>query len=78
MGLSTNFLVIQYENYVAQARSTEVASRGAYAKARIQLDAVMGTVLQRHNVTVEEALGADFAHVNPNDSSAASLIRIAE
>jgi outer membrane protein len=54
-GLSTNFLVIQYQNIVAQARSTEVAARGAYAKARTQLEAVMGITLRNHNVTLAEA-----------------------
>jgi len=33
VGLSTNLIVIQYQNYLAQARSTEVASKGAYIKA---------------------------------------------
>ncbi|MDP9170845.1 MAG: TolC family protein [Acidobacteriota bacterium] len=54
-GLSTNFLVIQYQNLVAQARSTEVAARGTYAKARSQLEAVMGIVLRNHNVSLAEA-----------------------
>ncbi len=55
VGLSTNFLVIQYQNILAQARSTEVAARGAYAKARSQLEAVMGIVLRNHNITLAEA-----------------------
>ena len=55
-GLSTNFLVIQYENYVAQARSSEVAARGAWAKARNQLERVVGQTLTNHNVSIEEAL----------------------
>ena len=54
-GLSTNFLVIQYENFVAQARSTEVVARGAYAKARTQLERVIGKILDNHNVSIEEA-----------------------
>ncbi|MEP6717228.1 MAG: TolC family protein [Terriglobia bacterium] len=54
-GISTNFVVIQYQNVVAQARSTEVAARGAYAKARSQLELVMGIVLMNHNVSLAEA-----------------------
>lgn len=56
VGLSTNFLVIQYENYVAQARSTEVAARSAYAKARTQLERVTGFTLANHNVSVDDAV----------------------
>jgi outer membrane protein len=42
VGLATNLTVIQYQNYLAQARSTEVASRGAYIKAKIALAAGHG------------------------------------
>ena len=55
-GLSTNFLVIQYESFVAQARSSEVAARGAWAKARNQYERVLGLTLRNHNVSVEEAV----------------------
>jgi outer membrane protein TolC len=64
VGLSTNFLVIQYQSYVAQARSTEVAARGAYAKAWTQLDSVMGTILQVHNITLEDAFKGRADHVS--------------
>jgi len=55
VGLSTNLTVIQYENYLAQARSTEVASRGAYIKAKIALDRALGATLESHHVTIDEA-----------------------
>jgi outer membrane protein len=55
-GLSTNFLVIQYENYVAQARSSEVAARGAWAKAKNQMERVLGQTLANHNVSIDEAM----------------------
>ena len=35
VGASTNFLVIQQESYLAQARSTEVAARSVWIKARV-------------------------------------------
>ncbi|HEX4136379.1 MAG TPA: hypothetical protein VHY84_17325, partial [Bryobacteraceae bacterium] len=38
VGLATNYLVIQYQTYLAQAQSTEVAAKGAYVKAMIALD----------------------------------------
>ncbi len=55
VGLSTTFLVLQYQSFVAQARSTEVAARGTYAKARAALERATGEILENHNVTVDEA-----------------------
>jgi len=55
VGLSTNFFVIQYQGYVAQARSTEVAALDAYTKARTQLERSSGLILTRHNVNIDEA-----------------------
>lgn len=54
-GLSTTFLVLQYQSYVAQARSTEVAARGAYVKARTALERATGKTLEIHNISLEEA-----------------------
>jgi outer membrane protein len=59
VGLSTNLIVIQYQNYLAQARSTEVASRGAYIKARIALQRATGTTLDAHHVAIDEAYRGD-------------------
>lgn len=64
-GLSTNFLVIQYENYVAQARSAEVAARSAYGKARTQLERVTGMTLPNHNITIQDAFNGHAPH-SPN------------
>jgi outer membrane protein TolC len=55
VGLSTTFLVIQYESQVAQARSTEVVARGAYAKARANLDRALGMTLDSNNVSISDA-----------------------
>jgi outer membrane protein TolC len=55
VGLSTNLVVIQYQNYLAQARSTEVASRGAYIKAKIALQRATGTILDENHVAIDEA-----------------------
>jgi outer membrane protein len=54
-GLSTNFLILQYQGFVAQARSTEVAARGAYVKARTALERATGKTLENHNISLEEA-----------------------
>jgi outer membrane protein len=55
VGLSTNLLLIQYQTYLAQARSTEVASKAAYVKAKIALERATGTILDENHVTIEDA-----------------------
>jgi outer membrane protein TolC len=55
VGLSTNLMVIQYQDYLAQARSTEVASKGAYIKAKIALQRATGTILDENHVAIDEA-----------------------
>jgi outer membrane protein len=55
VGLSTNLQLIQYQTYLAQARSTEVASKAAYVKAKLTLQRAIGTILDEHHVTIDEA-----------------------
>jgi outer membrane protein len=55
VGLATNLTVIQYENYLAQARSTEVASKGAYIKAKIALQRATGNTMDQYHVSIDEA-----------------------
>jgi outer membrane protein TolC len=55
VGLATNYLVIQYQTYLAQARSTEVAAKGAYAKAMIALDRATARTLEANEVSIQEA-----------------------
>lgn len=62
VGLSTTFLVIQYESYVAQARSTEVAARNVYVKARAALERATGANLEDNGISVEEALRGRLSH----------------
>ena len=47
--------MIQYQSYVAQARSTEVAALDAYAKAKTQYERSVGLTLNNHNVSIDEA-----------------------
>ncbi len=54
VGLSTTFLIIQYQSQLAQARSTEVAARGAYAKAKVALDRALGVTLDNNNIVLDE------------------------
>jgi outer membrane protein len=55
VGLATNYLVIQYQTYLAQAQSTEVAAKGAYAKAKIALDRATASTLDVNQVSIHEA-----------------------
>jgi outer membrane protein len=55
VGLATNYLVIQYQTYLAQARSTEVAAKGAYEKAMIALDRATARTLTVNDVSIQEA-----------------------
>jgi outer membrane protein len=55
VGLSTTFLVIQYQDFLAQARSTEVAARNVYVKARAALERAAGTIVEDHGIRVQEA-----------------------
>ena len=56
VGASTNLLVIQQESYLAQARSTEVAARSVWIKARVALDRAVGDLLEKNGITYEESV----------------------
>ncbi|HEY1493667.1 MAG TPA: TolC family protein [Candidatus Solibacter sp.] len=56
VGASTSFFVIQYESLLAQARSTEVAARSSYAKAKAALQRATATILEDNRITLESAL----------------------
>jgi outer membrane protein TolC len=61
VGLSTNLQVIQYQDYLAQAQSTEVASKGAYVKSKIALQRARGTILDEDHVGIDEAYRGSVA-----------------
>lgn len=56
VGASTSFFIIQYESYLAQARSTVVVAKGAYLKALAALQRAVGTILDDHQVAIEQAV----------------------
>jgi outer membrane protein len=56
-GLSTNFLVMEYQSFVAQARSTEVAARDVYVKAQTALERALGLTLENHNISMDAVYG---------------------
>jgi outer membrane protein len=55
VGLATNYLVIQYQTYLAQARSTEVAAKGSYVKAKVALDRATASTLEVNQISMQEA-----------------------
>ncbi|MBV8553466.1 MAG: TolC family protein [Acidobacteriaceae bacterium] len=65
VGASTNFLVIQQESYLAQARSTEVAARSVWIKARVALDRATGELLERNGISYDDSLRAELPAAPP-------------
>jgi outer membrane protein len=60
VGASTNFLVIQQESYLAQARSTEVAARSVWIKARVALDRAIGNLLDKNGITFDQSVTGEL------------------
>ncbi|HEY2019070.1 MAG TPA: TolC family protein [Bryobacteraceae bacterium] len=56
VGASTAFFVIQYESLLSQAKSTEVAAKSSYVKARAALDRAMGTILDQNHISFDSAV----------------------
>jgi len=56
VGASTSFFVIQYESLLAQAKSTEVAARSSYVKAKTALQRAMGTILDENRISFDSAV----------------------
>ncbi len=60
VGASTNFLIIQDQAFLAQARSTEVAARSDWMKARIALDRALGNLLEKNNISLGDAISGQL------------------
>jgi outer membrane protein TolC len=56
VGASTAFFVIQYESLLAQAKSTEVAAKSSYVKARAALQRATGSIVSDNNISVDAAI----------------------
>jgi outer membrane protein TolC len=54
--------VIQYQTFLAQARSTELAAKGAFAKARIALERALGRTLEVNHISLTEAYRGQVSH----------------
>jgi outer membrane protein len=55
VGASTSFFVIQYESLLAQSKSTEVAAKSAYVKARAALQFATGGILDANQISLDKA-----------------------
>jgi outer membrane protein TolC len=56
VGASTAFFVIQYESLLAQAKSTEVAAKSSYVKARAALQRATGSIVGDNNISLDAAV----------------------
>jgi outer membrane protein len=56
VGASTSFFIIQYQSFLAQARSTVVVAKSAYLKARAALERATGTILDDNHVSLGDAI----------------------
>lgn len=56
VGQSTDLAVLQDEAFLAQARSTEIAARSNYMKARIELDHALGDLLEKNHIALDDAI----------------------
>jgi outer membrane protein TolC len=56
VGASTSFFIIQYQSFLAQAKSTVVVAKSAYLKARAALERATGTILDDNHVSLGDAI----------------------
>jgi len=56
VGASTSFFIIQYQSYLAQARSTVVVAKSSYLKARAALERATGAILEANHVSLSDAM----------------------
>jgi outer membrane protein TolC len=61
LGASTVFQVIQDQQTLAAAETTEVEALANYSHARISFDQAMGTTLEINHISVDEALAGHVA-----------------
>jgi outer membrane protein len=59
VGASTNYMIIQDQAYLAQARSTEVAARSDWMKAQMALDRALGDLLEKNRIELDDVIRAN-------------------
>ncbi len=63
LGASTSYLVLQQQSNFTQQSSNYVAALSTYEKARVALDQVTATTLDRNGIAVEDAVSGHVAHM---------------
>jgi outer membrane protein len=63
LGASTSYLVLQQQSAETQAASNHVAALSTYEKARVALDQVTATILERNGIAMEDAVAGRVAHM---------------
>jgi outer membrane protein TolC len=62
LGASTSYLVLQQQSNSTQAASNYVAALSTYEKARVALDQVTATILERNGISMEDAASGHVGH----------------
>jgi outer membrane protein TolC len=63
LGASTSYLVLQQQSNETQAASNYVAALSTYEKARVALDQVTATILDRNGISMEDATSGHVTHM---------------
>jgi outer membrane protein len=63
LGASTAYQVVQDQRDVASAQSSEVQAMANYSHARIALEQALGTTLEVHNISLDEAMSGRVSTV---------------
>jgi len=63
LGASTSYLVLQQQSNFTQQSSNYVAALSAYEKARVALDQVTATTLDRNGIAVEDAVSGQVSRM---------------
>jgi outer membrane protein TolC len=77
LGASTSYLVLQQQSNETQSASNYVAALSTYEKARVALDQVTATILDRNGISMEDAVNGQVTHMpsipelQPNSTPAA-------
>jgi outer membrane protein TolC len=63
LGVSTSYLVLQQETTFRQKSSDYVAALSSYEKARVALDQVTATILQRNGISMQDAVSGQVSQM---------------
>ena len=63
LGASTSYLVLQQQSNETQAASNYVAALSTYEKARVALDQVTASILDRNGISMEDAVSGQVTHM---------------